>query len=274
MEAPPGGTPGPSWPGPSARANHSSTRSRIISLASSGKRRRPPGSEGQNSRALQTSWRMRFLIFLMPPPEAKWVRGGGRGCLCLLSVTKVPSTHGTIRGHLIVCRACRRIAERRKPGSIGIAATRRGPFPACHRCHSLSDRRAGLGLKEGPYSAHTEGLCLVWPCSALQAHGLGQSCTPTAAGPGEARGRSSEGQMTRPRSHGLLTSQQGLRASFCLLVQFSLLLSACHCLARFTPSQLHTQHTSFSDAGSSAEDGPFLSWSCITNQAFNKSGRT
>lgn len=42
---PSGRMPGPSGLGPSARANHSSTRSRIISLASSEKRRSPPGGQ-------------------------------------------------------------------------------------------------------------------------------------------------------------------------------------------------------------------------------------
>lgn len=79
-EAPPGECQGlPGW-GPLLGLTIPPQEAGIISLASSGKHRSPQEGEGQNSRALQTSWRMRFLIFaLMPPPEAGWVRGRGRG---------------------------------------------------------------------------------------------------------------------------------------------------------------------------------------------------
>lgn len=140
MEARRGEPPGPPSRAPSARANRSSTRSRIISFALSARRGSPPwGPRPDCTRSADKLEGEVSYFFLMPSPEAKWVRGAGWGApvpsechQCAQRSQGHVRTPGSVSSPQWDSRAS--TWESLAPPGFWRPAVTRQNFPANHQC--------------------------------------------------------------------------------------------------------------------------------------------
>lgn len=146
-----------------------------------------------------------FCIFPMPPSRGQ----RGRGPLCLLGAMSAPSTHRTTLRYFAVCQTLGGGGRGGGQGCVYVSicqskhdsedwqpAVTRPTLPASL---SENERRASLGLKEGPYMTdHPKGhLIIYFPSDfphkggfprVLQPRGLREPCPSIAEWPpGRAR---------------------------------------------------------------------------------------